>query len=229
MVDSAADLVISGEVAGQRPMSQKKRDLAVIARHSGLEDRLLRPLSAQLLPPTLAERSGLIDRGRLYAFSGRSRKGLIELARRFGFSRIPQPSSGCALTDPAMGEKVFDLIQLQPDNRRWDFELLKVGRHVRFSPAVKVVLGRREEENRALERLFERPDAPSPTLLAPANFTGPVALLTGPPDEAALEFAAELLLQRARPPEGDVPCVRVRHAGGARTTLVAAAEDQGTL
>ncbi len=96
MAETAADMVISGEIVGQRPMSQKKRDLAVIARRCGLEDRLLRPLSAKLLPPTLPERTGLIDRQRLYAFSGRSRKGLIELARQLGFSRIPQPSSGCA-------------------------------------------------------------------------------------------------------------------------------------
>jgi hypothetical protein len=220
MAETGADLVISGEVVGQRPMSQKKRDLALIARQAGLEDRLLRPLSAWLLPRTLVERRGQIDRQRLYGFSGRSRKGLIELARHFGFSRVPHPSSGCALTHPAMAAKVFDLVQLESEARRWDFELLKIGRHVRYSPAVKVVLGRRAEENQSLERLFERADAPAPTLLEPADFDGPTALLIGPADADTLEFATGLILRFGRPAEAMAPHVQMRR--GQETRLLEA-------
>ena len=197
MEQIGASFVVSGEVVGQRPMSQKKRDLAVIARHSGLEDRLLRPLSAKCLPPTLPERNGEVDREQLFDFTGRSRKGLIELARRFGFDDIPSPSSGCTLTEPGFATKVHDLIQLQPDNGRWDFELLKIGRHVRVNGQTKIVIGRNEIENQMLERLFVAPDASATALLRPDNFQGPAALVIGPATPAALDFAGGLLLRYA--------------------------------
>jgi tRNA-specific 2-thiouridylase len=104
-----------------------------------------------------------------------------------------------------MGVKVRDLIQLEPDNRRWDFELLKLGRHVRYSRQTKIVLGRREEENRALERMFRREDAPRAALLKPESFVGPTALIVGPCDEAAAQFAAGLLWRYARPSEAGDP------------------------
>ena len=99
MEQTDAQFIVSGEVVGQRPMSQKRRDLNVISHHSELDDRLLRPLSAKLLPPTWPEREGLVDRQQLFDFSGRGRKGLIALAKRFGFKEIPSPSTGCALTE----------------------------------------------------------------------------------------------------------------------------------
>ena len=97
--ETGADFVISGEVLGQRPMSQKRRDLMIISRQSGLHGLLLRPLSARLLPRTLPERHGQLDRRQLYAFTGRNRKPLIELAQQFGFKSIPSPSPGCSLTE----------------------------------------------------------------------------------------------------------------------------------
>jgi hypothetical protein len=195
MREVGAALVASGEVVGQRPMSQKKRDLDVIAHHSGLDDRLLRPLSAKLLPVTAPERQGLVDRERLYGFSGRSRKGLIALARSFGFPRIPHPSTGCALTESSMAAKVFDLLKFEQQNRRWDFDLLRIGRHVRRDSGTKVVVGRREAENAQLRQLFQREDARQGLLLEPENFLGPTALIVGTAADATVDFAGSLILR----------------------------------
>lgn len=195
MDEVGADCVVSGEVLGQRPMSQKRRDLMTIERESGLKGLLLRPLSARLLPKTQPERDGRIDRSRLYAFVGRSRKPLIELARQFGFRTIPQPSTGCALTERQFANKVHDLVQLDPGNTPWDFELLKVGRHFRYDSNTKVIVGRREAENELLERFFERDDVRASALLRPVSFLGPSALLCGPATESALWFTASLLVR----------------------------------
>jgi tRNA-specific 2-thiouridylase len=204
-----ADFVISGEVLGQRPMSQKRRDLEVIAYHSGLEGLLLRPLSAMLMQPTLPEVSGWVDRRQLGAYHGRGRKGLIRLARRLGFPYIPSPSTGCALTEPQFARNVFDLIDLDPDAERWDFELLRVGRHYRHDRQTKVVVGRRQTENEALEYLHGLPDARSSALIMPENFVGPAALMIGPPNPQAVAFAAGLVWRHGRRDIQTSPLVRV--------------------
>lgn len=213
MQEREALCVVSGEVLGQRPMSQKRRDLLLIARQAGLEGRLLRPLSARLLPPTLPEESGAIDRSRLHAFAGRGRKPLIELARELGLKSIPSPSTGCALTEPQFAAKVHDLVRLDLQNTPWDFQLLKTGRHVRFDRQTKVVVGRREEENRHLEAMFEAATSRAAALVWPQNFRGPAALLCGPPTDAALEFTAGLVL-RYGTSETDTPRVHVRRREG---------------
>jgi tRNA U34 2-thiouridine synthase MnmA/TrmU len=209
MEQVGGQFIVSGEVVGQRPMSQKRRDLDVIARHAGLDDLLLRPLSAKLLPPTRPEREGLVDRERLYDFTGRSRKPLIELARHFGLRNIPTPSTGCALTEPQFSQKVFDLIQLDPDSRSWDFELLKVGRHFRFDERTKVVVGKNQEHNSQLEYLHELPDATSQAIFHPRNFTGPVALLIGPITDAAVVYVGGLLVRYAKDANPDNALVEI--------------------
>jgi tRNA-uridine 2-sulfurtransferase len=207
-------MVISGEVVGQRPMSQKKRDLARIAHHAGLEDHLLRPLSARLLPATFPERQKLVDRQRLFGISGRGRKELIALARQLGLRRIPQPSTGCALTEPRFAAKVHDLIGHDAAADHWQFELLKIGRHVRFDRLTKVVLGRREEENEQLVRLLGRLPAGTVTVIEPENFLGPTALVVGAATEAAVDFAAGLVLRYAKLSHTAVPRARVRNGSG---------------
>ena len=124
-----------------------------VAHHSGLRDRLLRPLSAKMLVATLPEREGWVDREQLYGFYGRGRRGLIQLAKSLGIDEIPTPSTGCVLTEPPFSRKVFDLLRHQPHNSMWDFELLKHGRHFRFNDQCKVVIGRREAENNQLGAL----------------------------------------------------------------------------
>jgi len=193
-----AQFIVSGEVVGQRPMSQKRRDLDVISYHSGLEDLLLRPLSAKLLPPTKPERDGLVDREKLYDFEGRSRKGLIALAKQLSLKDIPTPSTGCALTEPRFSQKVFDLIQIDPESQRWDFELLRVGRHFRFDDHTKVVVGRNATDNAQLEYMHRLPEASSAAFLTPKNFGGPAALVIGPVTESAIEYVGGLLVRYSR-------------------------------
>lgn len=218
------EVIVSGEVLGQRPMSQKRRDLLLIANASQLEDRLLRPLSALLLPPTKAEQTGEIDRSRLHDFKGQGRKPLIELAKKFGFKNIPSPSTGCSLTELTFAPKVHDLIQIDTGNQRWDFELLNTGRHLRLSATTKAVVGRREAENEVLVSMFERADSRACMLLEPKNFRGPTVLVVGPDSEATRNFAGGLLLRYGRDYPSDGARARLRHKGGESKEIAIAAD-----
>jgi hypothetical protein len=190
-------------------MSQKMSDLRVIARDSQLDELLLRPLSAKLLPPTLPERTGLVDREKLFAFEGRSRKGLIALAQQYGFKDIPTPSTGCILTERRFGDKVHDLIEFDVEAGRWSFELLKVGRHFRYDARSKVVLGKDASQNELLRRLGASPDAPANVLMEPANFTGPTALVEGRYSDEVGRYASGLILRytkHERPADAELVC-----------------------
>ena len=223
MEQSGAQFVISGEVVGQRPMSQKRRDLDIISVRSDLEDLLLRPLSAQLMPPTLPERRQWVDRSKLGKFSGRSRKGLIQLAKELGLSRMPAPSNGCALTETKFGNKVHDLVQLDPANQRWDFELLKIGRHYRLDAGQKVVVGRDEQDNEALQYMCHRSDARADMLIEPENFIGPAAMVVGRADGTTLEAAGALLLKHTSKCDQDSTMVRVTRTDGVKLCQLDAA------
>jgi hypothetical protein len=209
MDEIGAQMVVSGEILGQRPMSQKRLDLAVIARDSGLEGQLLRPLSAKLLPPTAVELAGLVDRNRLYAMHGRSRKPLLDLAGQLGIvAKSFGSSAGCALAQRSFAPRVRDLMEFSPRAGRWDFELLRVGRHARIDPETKLVLGRNEAENGAIEGFFRRPDARFSALICPHEFDGPHALVIGPIPEAMLELAGALILRYAGRPATALALVR---------------------
>jgi hypothetical protein len=199
MEEVGACLVASGEVVGQRPMSQQRQHLGIIERRSGLRGRLLRPLSARLLPPTAAEQEGLVDRERLYGFHGRQRRGLIELGEALQIPKLPTPSTGCALAEPFFAPRVRDLLEFQPAAGRWDFELLNFGRHVRFDECTKVIVGRSADEGAMLASFAARPDAPESALLTPEDFRGPDALVAGRLGNPALAFAGALMLRWARP------------------------------
>jgi hypothetical protein len=149
---TGADFIFTGEVLGQRPKSQFRAALGTVARESGLGDRLLRPLSAKLLPPTLPELEGWVDREKLLGISGRGRKDQIREAGRLGLDLddIPQPAGGCCfLTDEAYARKLRDWLDHQeaPRHDGEAFILLKVGRHLRLNDDVKVIVGRDEAEN----------------------------------------------------------------------------------
>lgn len=148
------DFIITGEVIGQRPMSQRKKTMPVIAAESGAEDRLLRPLCAKNLPETLAEREGWVRREELHDFSGRSRKPQIALAHQFGFEDFAQPAGGCCfLTDAAYSVKLSDLWQHQ-GNKNYELDdimLLKMGRHLRPDPNFKLIIAREEGESRFMD------------------------------------------------------------------------------
>lgn len=216
MREVGAEFVVTGEVAGQHSTSQRRRDLDAIAHHSGLRDRLLRPLSAKVLAATLPEREGWVDRARLYGFFGRGRRGLMQLARDMQIDAIPTPSTGCALSELPYARKVFDLLRHSPHGGVWGFELLKHGRHFRFDDRCKVVVGRNESENRQLADLYEGRGTESAALLAPDGFVGPVALAVGSLSEESLRFASGLVWRFSKQPIDPHGRVRVLIASTTR-------------
>ncbi len=222
MEQSGADFVISGEVLGQRPMSQKRVDFHIVEKSSGLTGRLLRPLSAKLLPPTTAEIEGLVDRDRLHAFSGRGRTELLALAEKYAVEDAPTPSSGCRLTEKSFAPRVRDLMRFFPAAGRWDYEILNVGRHIRIDENRKIVVGRRKEDNAAIRRFAARGDRPKIAHIEPESFLGADALLLGHVDEEGIALAAALVVgysRRADPDRGS-PTVRVTDANGVRQMTV---------
>jgi hypothetical protein len=225
MEQREASIVISGEILGQRPMSQKRRDLMLIARDSGLEDRLLRPLCARLLPPTLSEREGLVDRTKLYGFSGRGRRQLARLAQQLGVRRKSGPSTGCSLTEPSFAPRVYDLMQHVPQATRWEFEVLSAGRHIRLDKRTKVVLGRNKEDNETIRGFAKQKDGAAAALLEPIDFPGPTALVIGSADEETLRYVGAMILQYSRrtDPSGTVA---LRVVCGNRTSQMAAYYDE---
>src|SRR5262249_4873737 len=149
-----AEIVFTGEVLGQRPMSQHRHALRMIEKETGLTGRLLRPLSARHLPPTQAERRGELDRGTLGEISGRSRNSQMDLVEQFGIEEFSQPGGGCCyLADENYARRFRDLLEHRGKDAivQDDLILLKVGRHFRLSPAVKAIVGREEAENVFLE------------------------------------------------------------------------------
>jgi tRNA U34 2-thiouridine synthase MnmA/TrmU len=167
-----ADFVFTGEVVGQRAICQNKRTLKQIEKAVGLEGRLLRPLSAKLLEPTIPELTGLVRRERLLDLKGRSRRRQIRLAHEFGIFDYPIPGTGCMLLDKNFAARVRDAVK-QDQLALPEVELLKYGRHFRLDSGAKVVVGRNEAENRRLEELALEDD----TLCKPVEIMGPVTIL----------------------------------------------------
>jgi len=203
MDEEGASFVITGEVVGQRPMSQRKKVLSVIEKASGMEDLVLRPLSARLLPSSLPERKEWVDRDRLEAIGGRGRKRQLDLAQAFGWRDPPSPAGGCLLTDSAFSRKLKDLLdhlpyRVLPSLR--DLELLKIGRHFRLLLDLKLVVGRREGENEVVQSLA----TPEDVLLVPRGFPGPSGLLVGRVDGEGLVLALSIM---ARYCKGEGPFI----------------------
>jgi len=150
MVETGADFILTGEVLGQRPMSQGKQSLHVVAKNSGFPDYVLRPLSAKLLEPIKAEREGKVDRLRLLSISGRGRKEQIQMAADFGIKDYAPPAGGCLLTDSIFTKRLRDLFAHQPDHDIHDLDLLKYGRHFRANDQGKIIVGRNNADNEKL-------------------------------------------------------------------------------
>jgi tRNA U34 2-thiouridine synthase MnmA/TrmU len=188
MQELGADFVFTGEVLGQRPMSQHRQAMQIIERESGLQGLLLRPLSAKLLDPTLPELDGRVDRTKLLAFTGRGRRPQMELAGKLGLLDYAQPAGGCCyLTDENYARKFRDLYAHDPerDITKRDITLLAMGRHFRLRPEVKFVVGRNEAENRALET-----EQAGDTLLTTDPLPGPATLVQGPATAEELKLIA---------------------------------------
>ncbi len=191
MEENQFDFIITGEVIGQRPKSQRKETMPIIARESGAEERLLRPLCAKNLPPTLPEREGWVNRDDLFDFHGRNRKPQMALAEKLGFSEYAQPAGGCCfLTDKTYSSKLADLWQSRGE-RNYEFDdimLLKVGRHIRPKPHYKLIISREEGENHYLSGY--RKEFIS---LESISCKGPLALLDGVPRDGDIKQAASIV------------------------------------
>jgi hypothetical protein len=185
---TGADFVVTGEVLGQRPMSQQRNTLNLIEKESGLTGLVVRPLSARLLPISLPEARGIIDRRLLLALSGRTRKPQMALAREWGLSDYPAPAGGCLLTDPLYSKRLRDLLRAKPDPDQTDLGLLRIGRHFRPSDTCKIVVGRNEAENSAIGQLGRHGDI----FLQVENTGSPLVLLTGPDADRHIGLGASL-------------------------------------
>ena len=180
MLARGFDFVATGEVMGQRPMSQNKQSLGIVAKSSGLEGRLVRPLSALLLEPTLPETEGKLDRTRLLDLQGRGRERQIQLAAEFGIVNYPSPAGGCKLTEEGYGRKLKDLLEHEGLRTRRLVELLAVGRHFRLPDGTGLIVGRDRNDNAVLKAESARG-----TLIASEGLPGPTALLVGGPKSDA--------------------------------------------
>lgn len=184
------DFVISGEVIGQRPMSQRRDTMNVVKRDSGAEGLLLRPLCAKHFPETIPEQEGWVDRNKLLDFVGRDRKPQIALAKKYGFKNFPQPAGGCLLTEPNFCKRIKDMwhANASKDYTLDEINLLKVGRHIRPRPHFKLIIGREEAENKFLEKFRDKYIS-----LHCVDLLGPVVLIDGEVTQDDLNLAARIV------------------------------------
>jgi len=203
------DFLFTGEVLGQRPMSQNRGSLNLIARESGFADLLLRPLSAKSLKTTQPEELGWVDRDRLLNLSGRGRKRQMALAQEYGITRYPAPAGGCLLTDPGYAARLKELLGRVGEASRQDLELLKWGRHFRLANGAKAVVGRTQRENEALLNLKSSGDF----LLKVDLYPGPLVLGRGTASDEDLEDAAGLAAAYSDAPRTTPVTVTARQGG----------------
>jgi tRNA U34 2-thiouridine synthase MnmA/TrmU len=215
--EEGANFVITGEVLGQRPMSQNLKALSIVATQSGFPRLILRPLSAKLLQMTLPEEKGWVQRDLLLNFSGRGRKPQMELARKLNITDYPSPAGGCLLTDPIFSKRLKDLFSSEPEFEIREIELMKVGRHFRLGPHARLVVGRNKGENEIIASLAKAEDlllfaqsAPGPTVLALGQFTPEMEL-----------FAARITASYSDAKEGEQTEVGFATKGGEKTVSVA--------
>jgi tRNA-uridine 2-sulfurtransferase len=204
MEELNSPFVVTGEVLGQRPMSQRRDTFHVIERDADMRGMVLRPLSAKLLPPTQGELNGTVDREKLLSISGRSRNVQFRLAERYGISGFSPPAGGCLLTDKNFSAKLRDLfednIAVNPD----DIRLLTLGRHYRFDAGVKIVLGRNNNENNVLMSIASQ----GYHLFMPQGFPGPVALLNGTPTQDVKQIIGRLIITYSKQVAGRTYLIR---------------------
>ncbi len=189
MLVEGFDFIATGEVLGERPMSQNRQSLDTVARDSGCADLLLRPLSAKLLEPTQPEREGLVDRERLLDLEGRSRKPQLELAEKFGIKSYVQPAGGCLLTDPHFSIRLKEMLSFDPDATVDDAKLLNMGRHFRSSTGAKIVVGRDEGDNGRIRAFAKGGDVVIVSDITP----GPTAIVRGSGGEGDVQLAARIV------------------------------------
>jgi len=200
---TGADFLITGEVVGQRPMSQRKNCFPMIDRAADVKGLVVRPLSGKLLPVTIPEEKGLISRDMLLDFNGRSRKPQMTLAEEFGLTKYPTPAGGCLLTEPNYSYKLRELLDHNNDPEYTDINFLRVGRHFRFSPDCKIIVGRNNEENETIKSL----SGPDDYKFKVSGHGSPLTVIIGKATDEAIALAAAL-------------CARYSDAKGLRDVTV---------
>jgi len=191
MEEIGACFLVSGEVIGQRPMSQRKDVFNRIEKIAGLKGRILRPLCAKLLEPTIAEEKGWVKRDLLYDIQSRSRKKQAALAEKFEIKTYPNPGGGCLLTDPGYSRRIKDLLKYQPDFSAADVALLRLGRHFRIAPQAKLIVPRDVHEADLLDKMISQ----ERIRFVPASFDGYASLGRGEFREEDLYTAASIATQ----------------------------------
>ncbi|RLB04048.1 MAG: tRNA 4-thiouridine(8) synthase ThiI, partial [Deltaproteobacteria bacterium] len=209
MEEIGGDFLFTGEVLGQRPMSQNKSALRVVEKESGYERYVLRPLSAKLLPETIPEKEGKVARERLLDIKGRSRKRQMELAKRYNIREYLSPAGGCLLTEPVFSRRLRDLFRYQDHFSVRDIELLKVGRHLRFSPAVKVIVGRHAADNEKILKMV----TPGDDLLKVKGYPSPLLLIPYGGTTEDLNRAASICARYSDAPKDEIITVIWRRDG----------------
>jgi tRNA U34 2-thiouridine synthase MnmA/TrmU len=192
------DFLFSGEVLGQRPMSQNKTSLRYVEKHSGFDGYILRPLTAKNLPETIPEKGGLVDRELLLDIAGRSRKAQIKLAEKFGIKDYPAPAGGCLLTDVGYTKRLRDLFDHQDNCTEEELHLLKYGRHYRLNPQTKLIVGRTEKDN---ENILKYHDPQIDTVIDVKDYPGPIGLVPHGAGKESTLLAASICTGYSKAPK----------------------------
>ena len=197
MKEMGASFIITGEVVGQRPMSQRRDAMNLIGREADVKGWVLRPLCAKNLDPTVPETEGWVSRESMYNFSGRNRTPQIELAKELGIVDFPMPAGGCCLTEKVFGKRLKKLFSIKETTTAEDWSLLSIGRHISLGPVTKAVISRNEKENYLLKDLASAGDC----IIEPMNFSGPSAMIVGPNDERDRLKVGEMVLRYGKDPK----------------------------
>jgi tRNA U34 2-thiouridine synthase MnmA/TrmU len=211
------DFLFSGEVAGQRPMSQTKPSLRYVEKHSGYDGYIIRPLSAQLLPESIPEKEGLVDRSRLLDLSGRSRKPQMKLAEEFGITDYPAPAGGCLLTEKVYSDRLRELFAHDENPSEASLHLLKCGRHFRLPGGAKIIVGRKQADNKFLQKHY---DPATDTLIRLFKKPGPLVLVPGEWEEPVIRLAASMAVGYSKAPRDSAAEVKVASPGGTEVIRV---------
>jgi tRNA-uridine 2-sulfurtransferase len=225
MEEIGAEFIISGEVLGQRPMSQHGPALKTIEKESNLEGKILRPLSGALLAKTDAEKNGLIKREDLGIIRGRSRKDQLKLAKEFGIEDPPNAGGGCLLTDPSFSLRAKDLFKHTENPTTNDIDLLKIGRHFRLNQKIKLIVGRNHNENEIIKSLA----LPSDIIIEARDHVGPTSLLRGESLDDHLKFSSEITLRYSDAPKNGSAVIITQKDGMKSELSVSHADESSYL
>jgi len=217
MKEKGFDFLFSGEVLGQRPMSQTMNSLRYVEKQSGFEGYILRPLSAKKLPETIPEQQGMINRDLLMDISGRSRKPQMKLAKEFGITNYPSPAGGCLLTDKGYASRLKDFFEHQETYAERELHLLKHGRHLRLNNATKIIVGRTQKDNENIQQYY---DPNLDTIIKIKIFPGPIVLMPHGGRNEMRMLAASICAGYSKAPENTPVEVSVSTPQGHETVRI---------